>query len=141
MRGRRRWLAVAVSAFSLLVAGCGGDTTDESASEPATLTEIAGTDLSRIVLTERAAERLRIATAPARPSRKHVVVPYSAVRYEPTGEAWVYVSPARLTFVRRPVVVQRIDGQRAFLSKGVTPGTRVATVGVSELFGFETGLG
>ena len=43
--------------------------------------------------------------------------------------------------VREKVVIDAIEGDRAFLSTGPAAGTKVATVGVAELFGAESGLG
>ncbi len=65
------------------------------------------------------------------------VVPYSAVYYDATGDAWVYVNTAPLTFVRERITVERVAGERAILSSGPDVGTRVATVGVSLLYGAE----
>jgi len=65
------------------------------------------------------------------------VVPYSAVYYDEKGDAWVYVNPAPLTFTRERVTVERVSGDLALLSNGPALGTRVATVGVSLLYGTE----
>ncbi len=65
------------------------------------------------------------------------VVPYSAVYYDEKGEAWVYVSQAPLKFMREKVKVERVSGDLALLSSGPAVGTRVATVGVSLLYGTE----
>jgi hypothetical protein len=128
--------------MALLVAGCGGSSgSDEAATGPATVYEVEGTDLKRIELTEAAAERLDIQTMPVERNGSGTVIPYAAVFYSPTGETWAYVSPRPLTFVRRAIVVEHIDGDRAILSKGPTPGTNVVTVGVVELYGVESGLG
>ena len=69
------------------------------------------------------------------------VIPYSAVLYSPTGETWAYVSSEPMTFTRRAIVIDRIDGNKAFLSEGPAAGAKVATVGVAELYGAELGLG
>ena len=137
------WMPVALVGVALLVAGCGGEGGSGEASEtgPAIVTELQGTDLSRIELTAQAAERLDIHTAGVERDGARKIVPYSAVLYSPTGETWVYVSPKPLTFVRQRIVVDRIDGQRAVLRTGPAAGAKVATVGVAELFGAESGLG
>jgi len=143
MQHRKLWIPLALTIGALLVAGCGGKSAgDEEASGPATVEEIAGTDLSRITLTPKAVERLDIQTAAVRSATgKQTVIPYSAVFYEANGDTWAYVSPKPLTFVRQRIVVEHIDGAQAVLSEGPTPGTKVATVGVAELFGAESGLG
>ena len=68
---------------------------------------------------------------------KQKVVPYSAVYYDNKGEAWVYVSTAANSFVREPVTVDRVSGDRALLSRGPAVATLVATQGVSLLYGTE----
>jgi hypothetical protein len=72
---------------------------------------------------------------------KQPVVPYSAVVYDEQGRAWIFTNPAPLIFVREPVIVDYFDGDTAVLSKGPAAGTKIVTVGVSQLFGAETGVG
>jgi hypothetical protein len=134
-------LPVIAVGLALLAVGCGGGTAEESESGPAIVSGVEGTDLFRIELTAKAAERLAIRTAAVERDGGRIVVPYSAVLYSPTGETWVYVSPKPLTFVRHRIVVDRIDGKRAVLKTGPPRGVTVATVGVAELFGAESGLG
>ena len=67
--------------------------------------------------------------------------PYAAVLYDPSGETWVYTSPGRLAFVRAPIRIDRIVGDRAFLSSGPPAGTDVVTVGAPELLGVEYEVG
>jgi hypothetical protein len=69
------------------------------------------------------------------------VVPYSALLYDLDGSTWIYVSPEPLVFMRQPVTVDFIEGDRAILSDGPSVGTIVATVGVAELYGADTGVG
>jgi hypothetical protein len=135
-------LLVALAFLAATVAGCGGGgSADEEGSGPVTVQEIAGTDLSRVELTPDAAKRLDIQTEAVAEDGTGKVVPYAAVLYSPNGDAWVYVSRKPLSFVRQKVVVDSIEGDRAFLSTGPAAGTKVATVGVAELFGAESGLG
>ena len=139
------WLVAALMALPLFLVGCGGGSSEASAEEectgPACVALIEGTELSTVTLTEKAAQRLAIATATVEKNGTGKVIPYSAVLYSPTGETWAYVSPKSLTFVRHAIVVDRIDGDKAYLSQGPTAGAEVATVGVAELYGAESGLG
>jgi hypothetical protein len=132
-------------ALPLFLVGCGGGSSEAAAEEectgPACVALIEGTELSTVTLTERAAKRLAIATTKVEKNGAGTVIPYSAVLYSPTGETWAYVSPKSLTFVRQAIVVDRIDGDKAYLSQGPTAGAEVATVGVAELHGAESGLG
>lgn len=142
MKRGKLLLPLVLIGVALLAAGCGGgDSSSEEASGPATVYEVEGSDVSRVELTESAAQRLDIQTAAVEQNGKGMVIPYSAVIYSPTGETWAYVSPVPLTFVREAIVVDRIEGDQAFLTKGPKAGTKVATVGVAELFGAEAGLG
>ena len=70
----------------------------------------------------------------------HKVIPYAAVLYGVHGETWVYSNPEPLVFVRQPIVIDYIEGDRAYLSEGPELGTAVVTVGAAELFGTETGV-
>jgi hypothetical protein len=122
--------------------GCGGGSSEAAEDTgPAYVEAIEGSDLSTVTITEKAAERLAIETATVEKNGAEKVIPYSAVLYSPTGETWAYVSPKSLTFVRHAIVVDRITGDKAFLSDGPTAGVKVATVGVAELYGAESGLG
>jgi hypothetical protein len=115
------------------------------AEHPAAVEKIEGSELSRVTLTEKAAERIDLKTTPVREQdvdgalRK--VVPYSSLIYDAKGRTWIYTSPQPRTFVRKQVEVDRIDGDRVFLVDGPAAGTEVASVGVAELYGAETGVG
>ena len=142
MRHRIPWIVVIAMVLPLFLVACGGSSaSDEEASGPATVELIEGSDISRITLTAKAVERLDIQTAAVATSGDGKVIPYSAVLYSPTGETWAYVSEKPMTFMRQAIVVDRIDGNKAFLSKGPAAGVKVATVGVAELHGAEAGLG
>ncbi len=136
-----RWIVTALIVASLpLLAACGGSS-ETASDEPAVVEEIEGSELSRVTLTPEAAERLDIKTAAVEERAGGTVVPYSAVVYSPTGETWTYTNPEGLTFVRQRIVVRRVDGDRVVLSKGPAAGTKIATVGVAELYGAEAGIG
>ena len=108
---------------------------------PAIVEPIDGTNLNRLTLTERAAERVGLATAPT--AEKQVsgktqrTIPYSAVIYDADGGTWAYTTSEHLVFVRDEIGVERIDGDTAYLSDGPAAGTEVVTVGAAELVGLE----
>jgi len=112
---------------------------------PAQVDKIEGSELSRVTLTEKAAERIGLETASVREqeldgsSRK--VVPYSSLIYDPQGRTWIYTSPQLRTFVRQQVEVDTIDGDVVLLIDGPPVGTKIASVGVTEIYGAETGVG
>jgi hypothetical protein len=113
--------------------------------KPAQVELIAGTELHKVTLTARAAERLDIKTDRVQEmvvrGAKRKVVPYAAVLYDARGETWVYTSPEPLVFVRHRIRVDYIDRDRAVLSEGPAAGTAVVTVGAAELFGAEFEIG
>lgn len=119
--------------------------TNEAA--PAHVTPIAGTDLQRVTLTERAAQRLDIKTdfvraAPISPKGSgQTMIPYAAVLYDADGATWTYTNPEPLGYVRHSISVDSITGDQAILLDGPPVGTAVVTTGGAELLGVEFGVG
>ena len=141
MRNGRRLALLATGCALLIVTGCRDLTTEEEVGyEPATVEEIEGSEVSRVILKEDAARRIELDTSPAVDAGRRVAVPESAIWVDVDGEAWVYTNPEPLVFVRAPVVVDRYEDGTAYLSRGLAPGTEVATVGVAELIGSEFGI-
>jgi len=64
-------------------------------------------------------------------------VPYSAVYYDATGQAWVYVTSEPLVYQRQPIVIDTIEGDKAYLTDGPPAGTDVVSVGAALLYGTE----
>ncbi len=142
MRHRRHLVAIAALLLAFFATGCSdrlaADTAD---NEPAVVEAIEGSDLARVVLTERAAERLGIETTEVQLNTARLAVPSSALWIDPKGSFWVYTNPEPLVYLRHQVVVEDDDGKTALLSEGPPEGTRVVSVGVSELYGTEVGVG
>jgi hypothetical protein len=141
----KRWTTVAliVAGLVLALAGC-ADVSSDSASEgdpSATLTEVPGTDVKQVTLTEKAAQRLDIQMQPIVDQGGAQVVPYASVVYDANGATWIYTSPAPFTFQRAPITVAGIVGDGAILAAGPGLGTQVVTVGTAELFGTENEIG
>jgi hypothetical protein len=135
----RRWVPGVLILSGLLLSACAAVAEEEAAvNRPATLEPIPGSDVSRITLTAEAAKRVDIQADPVLDARSGSVIPYAAVFYTATGDTWTYTNPEPLTFVRVPIVVDRIRGDRAFLSDGPPSGMKVVTQGASELYGTET---
>jgi hypothetical protein len=143
MRIRRPGLAAVLVALVFLVPACKSDAAEEEASgsELATVEPVEGTDVSTVTLTEEAAERIDVQTQSVESSHGELAIPYAAVLYDPAGDTWTYTSPESLTFVRAPIDVDRIVGDRAFLSDGPPAGTDVVVVGAAELLGTEYEVG
>lgn len=131
---------------AMVVAACGQSSSNTAPKPEAVVVEkIEGSDLERLSLSAKAAERLGLQTAPVDASPTggsgRTVVPYSAVVYDPNGATWTYTSPEDLVFVRHEVTVDRISDDVAILTAGPAIGTLVVTVGAAELWGVETGVG
>ena len=128
------------------LAACGQTSTATAKKiQPATVEKIDGSDFNRVVLTEKAAQRLDIKTALINEEQvngaQRKVIPYAAVVYGLKGETWAYTNPAPLTFIRQAITIDYIDGDKVVLKDGPASGTAIVTVGVAELYGTDTGIG
>ena len=143
MKHINRWTIITLIFAGVLLSACGGQipVTGEE-DKPVRLEPIEGTDLNRITLTEKAAERLGLETVPVLAQQvggaKLLVIPYAALLYDPSGEAWVYVNVEPLVFVRQAITVDSIQGGNVMLSEGPEAGANVVTLGATELFGSES---
>jgi hypothetical protein len=145
LTGERSLRAVGVVAGVLgagvLMAGCKEvEPTVAAVHEPATVEEVDGLDVALVRFDRPGAERVDLSTERVRRTGDATVVPYAAVIYDPQGVAWVYTRSAPLTFQRVEVVVDRVVGDRAWLTDGPPPGTRVVTTGATEVYGAELGI-
>ncbi|HEU0294662.1 MAG TPA: hypothetical protein VFR47_18115 [Anaerolineales bacterium] len=134
---RINWLLsmlLVVAALQLVACAPKSSTTEKI--NPATLEEIEGSELKRVILTEKAAERIGVQTVAVSGNE----VPYAAVIYDIEGNTWIYTSPEPLTFIRAQIEIDHIEGDTAILSESLATDLNVATVGVAELWGTETGV-
>jgi hypothetical protein len=145
--GCRRQLRAACAGLVLIAAGislsaCGEASTGydyETAShhEPAKLEPIKGTDVQRVIFDAEAAERVGLQTAPIRQNGEGRNMPYAALIYDAEGNTYAYTAPEPLTFVRKEIEIDRVDGDSVELSAGPPAGTKVVTVGAAEVYGTE----
>jgi hypothetical protein len=142
MRHGRRWRVGLLVLLVPVLSACAATPEEEEPVEHAAVVEpVEGSDIARLVLTSDAVERLDIQTSDVlEASRSQTLIPYAAVFYTAEGDTWTYTSPEPLTFVREPIAIDHIDGDRAFLTAGPPVGTAVVTLGSAELFGTETGV-
>ena len=149
----RTWRAVAALAVAgLIVLGASGCTSTEAASEPADHTakveQVEGSELNRIKLSDTAAQHVAIETSPVleatttagKPAGK-LVIPTSAVVYDPSGASWVYVEDASKWYTRSAITIDHISGAVSILTSGPPLGSAVVTAGTPELLGVEFGVG
>ena len=126
--------------IALLASGCQQSTVAQKHS-PAKVdsTEVKG--IMRVTLEARAAERIGLQTAPVQEEnvagKTRTVVPYGAVMYDTKGETWTFTSPSSLVYVRYPVLVEDVVGDKAILAEGPPAGTLVVVVGAAELMAAE----
>jgi hypothetical protein len=138
-----RLLILIAILLTLPLSACGAQipVTGEEA-KPVQLDPIAGTDLNRLTLTEKAAERLGLETVPVLAQQidgaERLVIPYAALLYDTSGVTWVYVNVEPLVFMRQEITVDSIQGNDVVLSEGPEAGTNVVTFGATELFGSES---
>jgi hypothetical protein len=141
MRYDNRWLVAVLIIGALQITACQRHSEMHEAVHPAEIVKVEGTDLSKVILTEKAIERLALKTDKVRESSSRKTVPYSSLIYDVKGQTWVYISPEPRTFVRSKVDVDFVDGDVAVLNEGPPVGTVIASVGVAELYGAEYGVG
>lgn len=147
MKSIHRLLVLGLVLASLLLAGCGSrgiPVTGPEKVKPVALEPIEGSEIQRVILTEKAAQRIDVQTAPVTTrmidGSSRDVVPYAAVIYDTEGNTWVYTNPEPLKFVRESIEVEYIAGEDAVLAKRWSSKAPVVTVGVAELYGAETGV-
>ena len=122
----------------LVVTGCQDiEPAADPVHQPAQVEEVAGLDVKRVTFDQVAADRVALRTAVVRKTSRGTVVPYDALIYDGQGVPWVYTSRSALTFQRVRVVVDRIVADKVWITDGPAPGTRVVTVGSTEVYGAE----
>jgi hypothetical protein len=139
-----RWpgLLAAVAVAVAGLAGCGPASSGEARQvPPARMEPIGHSRTLSVVLTPLGARRIGIQTAPAVAAGPLIVVPYSALLYEPNGQTAVYVKVSALIYTRRFVTVSAINDNEATLTGGLKSGTEVVTRGGEELLGVQNGVG
>lgn len=132
------WAVPLLVAVVLALGGCTEVETETATGyEPSKIEPVKGSDLQRVTFTAEGAERVGLRTGTVTRRGKQEVVPYAALLYSPDGKTYVYTSPKRLQYLREQVKVDRIQGDRVFLSDGPPAGTEVVTVGATEVYGTE----
>ena len=137
---RHRWFFVGLAVAALALGGCNSASTSAPKVEAITIEE-QESGLKILTLSEKAAERLGVVTAPVAASGSSMTIPYAAVVYDAQGATWAYVNEQPLVYTRAAITVEEIDGDVARLSAGPASGTPVVTTGAAELYGAEIGVG
>jgi hypothetical protein len=138
LRAHRRAVGLALIVAGVALSGCTEvEPAEEAGYEPAKVQDVEGSELKQVTLTAEGAERTGLQTAPVRRSGDHRVVPYTALIYDGEGRTFVYTAQQPRSFLRAAVVVDRIEGDRVLLADGPAAGSRVVTVGATEVYGTE----
>lgn len=133
---------LAAIAIALTMGSCSDGPADVAKPVPAVVDTVVGIPEKQVTLNKDSAERISLATEAVKSgSGSETVVPYGAVIYDADGLAWAYVAKGENIFIREALKIDRIDGDKAYLISGPAVGTKVAVVGVAELYGAETGIG
>jgi hypothetical protein len=136
-----RWVA-GLTVIAALLGGCSKHATEEAGdADAAVVHPIQGSDLSSVTLSEQAAQRIGLETQLVATDGPGLHIPYGALLYDPQGKTWAFVQQEGLTFVREAVVVNRFEGSTVVLTSGPAVGAKVVTVGSTQLYGAEIGVG
>jgi hypothetical protein len=139
-RHRSKWIVLVLVMAGLALSACKQEE-EEGIDEPAKVEQIGSSEISKVTLESKAAERLDVHTASVTKQGGQKAIPYDAVLYDAEGATYVYVSPEEFVYQRAPIEVKRINGDVATLSKGPSVGTKVVTVGAQQIYGAEFGVG
>ena len=140
MKRMNKWLIVILLIVGIQVASCAPKPVASEKIAASKTEEIEGSEFKRLILTEKAVERLDIQTAPVSVDGDQKLIPYAAVLYGLDGETWAYTNPEPLVYIRQNIVIDHIDGDLVVLTEGPDVDTPIVTVGVSLLYGAETGV-
>jgi len=143
MRGRRNPIAVLLIVGSLVPAlsACTQVEESESTYSPTSVKPVKGTDdIQQVTFTAIAARRAGVRTARVQARGSLTSIPYAALIYNEDGDTYTYVSPKPLVYVREPIDVDRIAGDRVLLEHGPPAGTAVVTTGAAEVYSAEFGV-
>ncbi|OYY79735.1 MAG: membrane fusion protein MtrC [Sphingomonas sp. 28-62-20] len=88
----------------------------------------------------RVGQRVGVTLPIASGTNDGLSLPTSAIVRDIYGGEWVYAKTAPGAFIRQRIEVASTQGDRAILSRGLTPGAEVVTAGAAELFGTEFGV-
>lgn len=110
-------------------------------ADPLAVTSDIYYELSNPNLELRPGQRLSAFLPLRTTGQKRLSVPLSAILYDVHGGTWVYLEDAPHVYRRQRVELVESTSTTAFISRGTTPGMKVITQGVTELFGTEFGAG
>jgi hypothetical protein len=129
--------ALAVIGCGIALTACEEVPSNLREAQPYKVQAIKGTDRNTVTMADETAGLLPVETTEVRLNGKQKVIPHDALIYNPDGDVFVYSKPKSETYVRRPVRVDRVSGDRVWLSAGPEAGTTIVTTGSAELLATE----
>jgi hypothetical protein len=112
----------------------------ESTYSPAKVEPTGHGEIQQVTFTADAVRRAGVVTAKVRRSGRRTSIPYAALIYTGEGGTYTYVSPRPRVYVREPVTIARVAGDRVLLRAGPPAGTTVVTTGAAEVYSAEFGV-
>jgi hypothetical protein len=97
-------------------------------------------DAQQVTFTALAAQRAGLRTATVRASGRETSIPYAALIYDAAGKTYTYASSKPLVYLREPIDIDRIAGDKVLLRHGPALGTTVVTTGAAEVYSAEFGV-
>jgi hypothetical protein len=128
---------LAVIACGVTLAACDEVPSNLREAQPYKVSPIKGTARNLVNMADGTAALLPVETTEVRESGGKKVIPHDALIYNPDGDVFVYTKPKAETYVRRPVRVDRVSGDRVWLAAGPEAGTTIVTTGSAELLATE----
>jgi hypothetical protein len=129
--------ALAVIGCGIALSACDEVPSNLREAQPYKVQPIKGTDRNTVTMADATAGLLPVQTTTVSESKGEKVVPHDALIYNPDGDVFVYTKPKSETYVRRPVRVERVSGERVWLAAGPEAGTTIVTTGSAELLATE----
>jgi hypothetical protein len=133
-------LALMLGSLTFALPACTQVEESESDYSPTQSKAINGREELQVTFNAEAVRRAGLETARVRASGGRSFIPYAALIYNDVGDTYTYVSPRPRVYIREPIRVHRIEGNRVLLKKGPAVGTEVVTVGAAEVYSAEFGV-
>jgi hypothetical protein len=134
-------MALVIGSLAAALSACTEVETNQSKYSPTLVNPIKGGDDTAVVqLTPEAAGRAGVRTSEIRRLGKRTVMPYASLLYDDDGITYTYVIVRPYVYVREPVHIVKITGERVILRSGPKVGTRIVTTGAAEIYSAEFGV-
>jgi hypothetical protein len=142
MPGAKRPIALALLLGSLAVTlpACTQVESAETDYSPTEVKPIPGKEEQQVTFNAEAVRRAGVKTDRVRVSAGHMFIPYAALIYNENGDTYTYVSPKPRVYIREPIRVDHIAGDRVLLKRGPAVGPAVVTTGAAEVYSAEFGV-